>query len=200
MGQYHKLVILDKNFKETLDKKSAQIVINPHHLLNGLKLMEFSYVGNSVMNYAENLLGGEYYGYPFVVCGDYAENIMTYFGEDSLYNLTIVTKGERVEDYVPYYMKPKVEEENPNISDSGYRYIVNLTKKEYVDLGALSADEDGFIIHPLSILCACSNGLGGGDYKGTEMDKVGIWAYDNIGMTNDIPEGFTELKVNFREE
>ena len=50
--------------------------------------------------------------------------------------------------------------------------------------------------------CA-GNDRGGGDYhRGTDFDKVGIWAYDRIGIgyEDDIPTGFTELVVNFVEE
>lgn len=92
-----------------------------------------------------------------------------------------------------------------------YKYLINFTKKEYVVMPKYSKRE--WRIHPLSLLCADGNGRGGGDYREmhdkdtgdlipNDYDKVGIWAYDKIGITNDKNEvkGFTELKVNFRED
>lgn len=61
-------------------------------------------------------------------------------------------------------------------------YLVNLTKKEYVDLDAYvkaSSTED-LIINPLPLLTAVGNGKGGGDYCGNHEDMIGYWAYDDI--------------------
>ena len=73
-----------------------------------------------------------------------------------------------------------------------------MTKKEYVKIPEYNENE--WTIHPLPLLCADGNGRGGGDYNGTNMNKVGIWAYDKIGISNDIPNDFNELVVNFEEQ
>ena len=78
------------------------------------------------------------------------------------------------------------------------KYVINHSKKEYV---VIPEDKEGeWIIHPLPLLTADGNGLGGGDYhRGTDMDKVGLWAYDIIEVGDEIPEGYTEFKVDFKE-
>ena len=55
------------------------------------------------------------------------------------------------------------------------------------------------MINPLPLLTALGNGRGGGDYSGTDEDKVGIWARDVLSVEFNIPKGFKEFKVNFRE-
>ena len=55
-----------------------------------------------------------------------------------------------------------------------------------------------FIHFPL--LCADGNGRGGGDYEGTNMELIGSWAFDRIGVANELPKNIkTELVVEFKE-
>jgi hypothetical protein len=67
----------------------------------------------------------------------------------------------------------------------------------FVRIPELSENWD---IHPLPLLCADGNQRGGGDYYGANEDLVGSWAYDRIGIDNEIPKGITtELVVTFKE-
>lgn len=68
--------------------------------------------------------------------------------------------------------------------------IVNHTKKQYIDLGEwwelchFYDKYNGYdwCIHPLPLLTACGNGLGGGDYCGLNEKMCGYWAFDYIGV------------------
>ena len=73
---------------------------------------------------------------------------------------------------------------------------MNELKKKIVDR---LEGKNEWIISPLPLLTALGNGRGGGDYKGTEMDKIGIWARDILSVEFEVPDGFNELKVNFKE-
>ncbi len=93
-------------------------------------------------------------------------------------------------------------------------YLVNTTKKEYICFDKYYKknrreeywEQDGkkhtsyWCMHPLSLMTAVGNGLGGGDYDGPSIDEVGRWAFDTISIENHAPEGFTEIRPVFFEE
>ena len=226
MGQYYKATFLDKNADVTSnDWNPIKFQLSPYDLNNGAKLMEHSYVGNTYVGAYVKLLANEYYGYPFVWAGDYA---------DDKFNVNVYEKAlQYIEDVIESNAKKQgyVRENESTFSkfmryDSGdriilsemkdeedfaekytfkevggnqldYKYILNLDKKQYVKIPKYNENE--WTIHPLPILCADGNGRCGGDYSGSDMDKVGVWAYDRIGISNEIPNEFTELVVNFEE-
>lgn len=57
----------------------------------------------------------------------------------------------------------------------------------------------GWRIHPLPLLTAIGNGLGGGDYYGINTDDVGTWAWNEISVEDEPPVEYTEVKYTFRE-
>ena len=146
-----------------------------HTYDNGLKLMEHSYVGNSFMRVVENLLAKErrWYKTRLVWAGDYADNEKG-FGTN-LYNL--VTKE----------IKPTKKEY--------YRYIVNHSKRVYIDKREIRESVNGWKIHPLSLLTVEGNGRGGGDFRG-EDDRIGMWARDVISMENSVKDYKDYRKVD----
>jgi hypothetical protein len=73
-----------------------------------------------------------------------------------------------------------------------YKYIVNHTKKQYIS-------KENREIHPLPLLTAEGNGMGGGDYRGSNEMEVGSWARDCISLEKEIPIGFEELTLVFEE-
>jgi hypothetical protein len=82
-------------------------------------------------------------------------------------------------------------------SPDTYRYIVNHDLRQFVDKQRLSSR-----IHPLPLLTAEGNGCGGGDYRGSDMDKVGMWARAPISVEKALPDAaplYAELVVDFRE-
>jgi hypothetical protein len=85
----------------------------------------------------------------------------------------------------------------PIRSTDKYRYIVNHDKQQYVNKERSRTDSYGHQLHPLPLLTVEGNGRGGGDYRGDDMAKVGIWARDVISVETEPPAGYTELKVKF---
>ena len=158
MGQYYLTVIL----AEKSDKEYIRTFLDPTMYNNGSKLTEHSYIGNSFMKVIENLIGpsGMFYKSRLVWAGDYADE-----EPNSKSNLYTMCESK----------KPFV-----NTDASTYTYIVNHTKKVYI--------EKKGEFHPLPLLTAEGNGRGGGDYRGPNMDLVGTWARDVISMENEAPE------------
>jgi hypothetical protein len=79
----------------------------------------------------------------------------------------------------------------PNVNEF-YRYIINHTKKQYIDkLNKMNSDK----IHPLPLLTCEGNGRGGGDYYGTES-FIGSWARDVISVSNIQPNDFEEFEFD----
>lgn len=80
----------------------------------------------------------------------------------------------------------------PHVHMAGY--LVNHTKGVYLDVAKYVkasifmpkwGGHEWWCIHPLPLLTCIGNGRGGGDYHGTNMDKVGSWAMDVIEYTLD---------------
>jgi len=148
--------------------------------------MEHSYIDNSLLETVEYLISpqGLYHKTQLVWAGDYADN--EFDDNCNLYSLATDDKYLRIDNFI--------------IKKKYYRYIINYTKKEYVDkenpLNNIK-DEYECIVHPLPLLVAEGNGRGGGDYNGKNYDLCGIWSRDCIAVDNVIPDGFTELVPNF---
>lgn len=71
-------------------------------------------------------------------------------------------------------------------------YLVNHDRGEYLDLRDTEFEEQ-FSAHPLSVMTAIGNGRGGGDYRGTNMGLVGLWALDLLEVVDAEPEGMTRI-------
>ena len=169
MGQYYKPISIDK-----------MTFLYSHDYGNGLKLMEHSYIGNNFVNTVESLLApdGEWYKNHIVWAGDYADeegdgtdNLWTQVGDDS------------------------IEPKDMEIVESG-RYIVNHTKRQYVDKDVVPKDEEGWKVHPLPLLTCEGNGRGGGDYR-EDNSHIGDWARDKISIEKEEPKDFLEICPHF---
>ena len=189
MGQYYKLMTLKTRSKEAKNTQKEKIDkwFYAHEFDNGLKLMEFSYVGNNLVNAFCSTLVEEP---KIVVCsGDYADSDRKR-QKRNLYDLaTDKTKVNPV-DYI-------------DVCNKTYQYIINEDTKQFVDVNKAKRDKWGMRVHPLPLLIAEGNGRGGGDYysqKYPDLDKVGIWARNLIRVSDEKPaKGYKELKVNFKE-
>ena len=168
MGQYYKPMSIDKMEH-----------VYSHDYGNGLKLMEHSYIGNNFVNTVESLLTpkGKWYKNRIVWAGDYVDeedngdNLWTQVGEDP------------------------IEPEDMEKTDSGI-YIVNHTKKEFVDKDLLPSDKEGWKVHPLPLLTCEGNGRGGGDYR-EDNQHTGTWARDKISIEKKVPENYEQLIPHF---
>lgn len=199
MGQYYMVTILrngkakyynryvkpDKKGLENLAKWSREEVEKKGYYYTMAKLMEHSYVDNQFVDaITEELIKNGSAQIAWV--GDYAKLSKEY----AKYN------PWKRNGRVIKYTTPAAEHVL-----SG-KYIVNLTKKTYINFdeyykankrketwfdGEGVKHESTWCIHPLPILTACGNGLGGGDYHGSCMGIVGAWAFDEIEIWSHKP-------------
>lgn len=204
MGQYYKATFLDKNADVTAnDWNPIKFQLSPYDFNNGAKLMEHSWVDDSYVQAVEYLLSKDKEGTRFAWCGDYAENFnglecnLYDFGDDDACRegLSQLFKDGVVQFHTEQgWSEEWCELKNPKT----YKYILNHSKKLYVVIP--KQNEHYTVIHPLPLLTCESNGLGGGDYfSKKDGELVGSWKYDRISVGDEIPSGFKELKVNFKE-
>ena len=175
MGQYYKFIILGD--EKHRGKEIIVLVVNPHDFMKGAKLMEHCYHNNILLNTVEFLIGpnGQYHKARCVWAGDYA--IKDKGDNENLYRLA--------DNYTTF---------RDGYKHQKFNYIVNHTKKLYVDTNKRNND-----IHPLPLLICEGNGNGSGDYDGNDDHLVGSWARNVVSMEYDIPVGYSELKCNFYE-
>ena len=175
MGQYYFTVILD-------DDGDIVAWMNAFGYEEGVKLMEHAYIDSAFVNTVEFSLSpeGAYYKSRVVWAGDYADDEQRYY-KKNLYGLCNDDESKLIRPDVRSAVK--------------YRYIVNHTKKQYVDKSKVQN------IHPLPLLTAEGNGRGGGDFHDAP-DFVGSWARDVISVEDALPEeeeNFQELAFVFTE-
>lgn len=209
MGQYYRPVVLKKNYKTANNPVEASL--SPYDYGNGAKLMEHSYVANSYVRSVEFMLANQYKGRRFAWVGDYASDvnlIKTTKHPDGidLYNAANNWMDENPNKYrslrstIPV-MCAEYEDFDPYLHIPYYKYLVNYTKKEYCTIPKYNPANDEYVVNPLPLLTADGNGQGGGDYY-VEDARVGSWAYDSIGITNDSNEikGFKRISGKFKRE
>jgi len=168
MGQYYKPTSVDK--MESLYS---------HDYGHMSKLMEHSYITNDFVELAERMLseGGRWYKNSFVWAGDYAD------AEPS--GDTLHTLAKELKNIL----------RGGKLEPTG-RYIVNHTKRQYVDKDVVPEDEEGWKVHPLPLLTCEGNGRGGGDYR-EDNSHIGDWARDKISIENEEPKDFLEICPHF---
>jgi hypothetical protein len=200
MGQYFKPVVLGEKPTEG-QQEEVKAWVYSHDYGNGLKLMEHSYLKNDFVQAFEKLIarGGEFYKSRVVWAGDYA---------DEEPGVKIIDEGKEYDANI-YSLCNDGNKVNPKVADTeDYRFIVNHTKKMFVDKSKVISN-DGWQIHPLPLLTCEGNGRGGGDYhvKGEFDDMiVGAWARDVISVEKTNPNvtngmmDYAELEFTLVEE
>ena len=184
MGQYY-AVILEKNS----ERKFYDIQTKGDDY-RGVKLMEHSWWGNKFMNVIAKELADAPCRLAWV--GDYAE-----VAECEKF-------GFKYDDVWGDGVKYERPEAPKNFSLDDYKYLVNLTKRFALVLKSYKkkSDRNGWIANPISLLTAIGNGLGCGDYRGANEDKVGSWGFDELALLNDLPKGDWEIDngLYFKED
>lgn len=203
MGQYYKPTALNLNADVTAnDWQPIKWQLLCYDFDEPAKLMEHSYVGNYLVQAAEYLLSKEKDGVRFAWCGDYAEEYPGF--TTNLFNvgdkqtcragLAELFKDGILTEFKGLLGNKCYRIENPK----AYKYVINHTKKMYVEIPPHREDE--LTIHPLPLLTCESNGLGGGDYFAEKCKEyVGAWKYDRISVGDDVPDNFEKLDVFFQE-
>jgi hypothetical protein len=91
------------------------------------------------------------------------------------------------------------------LTDKDTRFVINHTKKMYVDKTIVPKDNDGWQIHPLPLLTCEGNGMGGGDFRINRetqqgnVSLIGTWARDLISVDSEKPNGYNELVFDLVE-
>jgi len=176
MGQYYYAVILDEN-------GWIRVWMVPGL---GIKLMEHSYMNNESVGAFEWELTpeGRHHISRVVWCGDYAD------AEPGLgKNLHLICKEREDLLLLRYTIN----------NAGGYPFLVNHTKRQFVNKSKVPKGVEGYQIHPLPLLTCEGNGRGGGDFHG-ESPLIGSWARDLISAEKTAPDGFTELAFDLRED
>lgn len=157
---------------------------------NGLKLMEHSWNGNNFVAAVLNELLENPCSLYWL--GDYAQD------EDFKNSDSILTKDQRDKLEVDETLYVTPTEENQIWAYSKF-FIINLTKKEYIQLNKLIDDWD---VCPVPILTSVGNGRGLGDYRGVNEDKAGIWAGDTIlvSKTCEYPDFINKTEEYYFEK
>lgn len=234
MSQYFKAIILHGDFIIGWASPSA--------FMDGVKLMEHSYMDSQFVKTIEELISpeGKFYKKQLVWAGDYTEYESIEFCENNdvyVNNLFFIT-DDKLDLEIKSLIQQKIKlhdelEKKIHFGDESkrqiyldeflkfakeysefikngckeppkkyYRYIVNHTKKSYVDkenpLNQIKNYDWNTIFHPLPLLVCEGNGLGAGtDYHGNNKHLCGIWSRNTISVENELPDGFTELIPNF---
>lgn len=180
MGQYYVVVILG-NKPENGEQEVVRYHLSPHGHGSGSKLCEHSFLQNKFVKIIEQLISptGIFYKSRIVWAGDYADN-----EENLSKNLYRIVEDKEYTQML--YIK----------SGDSYNYIVNHTKKQYVNKANCISS-----IHPLPLLVCEGNKRGGGDYWGKHADLCGTWSRDIISVEIDQPsDEYTELTCDFSDE
>ena len=206
MGQYYHVITDDKNgnreYFNIQNRKwlESKLSGSPNYdYYNGLKLMEHSWIGNDFCE----ALAARLVDNPKRVCwvGDYAEP-----EECDDLGFTYDEVWERSDDDYIY-----VDETDFKMMKD-VKYLINNTKKIYVDLAEYfklsnkleewNRKMKDWCIFPISLLTALGNDRGGGDFHEGNVgyEDVGTWAFDEIYLTNNLPEGYNKVDVVFIED
>jgi hypothetical protein len=184
MGQYYKIVNIDK--KEYFNPES-------------LKLMEFSWVGNYGISKLFKLLRTSWKSDRVIIVGDYYsdddDNFFGYSKED----LTFAT--EDGEQYFGFYHVDKSsewKEVSINTDEISEGFFINEDTNQYVDLSKLISGYDNMVVSP-TVLLACGNGRGGGDYRGSDEELIGNWAGCRVSFSSKKPFNKEEIFLRFKE-
>lgn len=195
MGQYYQIIILGEKPDADQPEEIILLAIDPHNYHQGAKLMEHSYIGNKFIALAEYMFSplGMFYKSRLVWGGDYADN-----EPNTGQNLYHIASESQL-----------LFSASKDFNSGEYQYIVNHTKREFVDkqrcLEQQSAKEmnnkDKLIVHPLPLLVSEGNGRGGGDYWGPGEDDCGRWSRDVISLERSQPnaeKGYCEFIPKFK--
>lgn len=181
MGQYYMPVLRDEN--------GNFCAFYSHTYDNGLKLMEHSYIGNNFVNAVCNQI----YKKPHNVCwfGDYIKN-------EEILQLSWIETKEDAEQFYEKVWNDKIPYIEPTYENECFdwksdNYLINHTKK-LCFLMPKDNDED-WLVHPLPLLTAKSNGRGGGDYRG-DCYYVGEWWGDLIEISNEPPKEYELMEYD----
>lgn len=179
MGQYYKPVILADN------KKTVKVFLYSWDYSNGAKLMEHSWQGNNFVGAFEALIHKNPQRVAWA--GDYADECKG--RKTNLYYRCDSRANEKLKVKLDFVLGARQS-----------RYVINHSKKLFVDKAHTLKGAWRMKIHPLPLLTAEGNGRGGGDYRQSDPNNlIGSWARDLISVDNCKPKGYTEIEFHLVE-
>lgn|SRR5574344_2233025 len=198
MGQYYNILTKKDNEYKVYDRSILNRNDEPEYIM--AKLTEHSWIGNACVESFANII----FKNPMQIAwvGDYASD----FKQEDITNENLTIKQVKALHKKAYSLTEHSMEYRPLLTK--YLLLVNWTKSQYVDMYEYiekNTTKDGLCLHPLSLLTALGNGLGGGDYYGINQDKIGIWAFDEISFESNemekylLAHNFTKLDIEFKE-
>ena len=203
MGQYYRPIIKTDDGIEILNRN---LIIDGQEEYTMAKITEHSWIGNWFMEAVCDKIYNSDKPVRLIWMGDYANEFECYF-KDNFNGLT----QTQIENYhKAAWGEPDRGKAIDRVAfDFMNKYIVNHTKKIYIDCSlyykssVMKCDGDEWCLHPLSLLTCIGNGLGGGDYKAptdaSTFELVGSWAWDEINITDEIPQNYDLIKPIFKE-
>lgn len=194
MGQYYYMYLKDPEMRGNTGVTVYNRDLDGEY--TAAKLTEFSWIGN---HWADSVVS-QLYKKPMIVAtvGDYADKWAEKNDRPDVarihkrcWNNKAITVGVKYSGPFDYVGK----------------YFCNHSKKEYLSYDEYREksktiwDGDGaeWLFHPIPLLTAIGNGLGGGDYSGPCKAYVGYWALDTISIEDENPEGHNKISVVFKE-
>lgn len=182
MGQYHFVAMQQKLENKIRAYDKSITTKDGKNYFTTMKLTETSWFENNALGSLCSLLCETPQKVAWV--GDYAmqvEKAPNKLTKTTIKKLYEATWGENAEyeklEFLPINTK--------------YMLLVNWDKKQYIKMWEFfeknvetkkDAWNFGWCLHPLPLLTAVSNGLGGGDYSGTNENKIGCWAWDTLSF------------------
>ena len=171
-----------QQFSATIVTKEGEVkAFHPHSYNSKSKLMLQSYISNPYVSIVLNQLKR----------GDRLYWLGEYANYEELHNKDLkISEDEWDNVYEVWYNLNKfvyIEDENYERQ----RYVINLTKKCYIDLddsrafGINTECKEINYFHPIPLLCSVGNGNTYGDYYGVNSELCGAWAGDEIIVSND---------------
>jgi len=205
MGQYYSALVIDEN--------NNIKTLKPWPFDNGAKLMEHSWIGGSFMNAVYSMIHGNPCKVAWI--GDYSD--APYEPKDDAY-----AKAMPLDEFLKFYEMAWDESEESSLEPTDFSekqlslvnhatsgtYLINHSRKCYLELGAYIQRAimkinlvNSWAIDPLSLLTACGNGRGGGDFSKSNIgyENIGIWAFDKLEYSDKMPQGYTEEVFLFKE-
>lgn len=192
MGQYYDILIKQDGVFYHSDRR-----VDGKYMMG--KLMEHSWFNNDTLKCISALI----YEKPSRVywVGDYADDVKSPINGLSKEDISEIHKLTHKEEFAKSKRVKQLGSLNSaeGISLKG-KYLVNYDKKIYIsgdEYFDLAMDSDGWRTHPLSLLTALGNGLGGGDFRGENEEKVGSWAGDLISVEDMYPLVFEDKTADY---
>lgn len=208
MGQYFSI--------SNLSKREG---FHPFDINSSAKLMEFSYFNTRVSFALLSLLKKDWHGDTIALIGDYflpeecnRQNLIFRLDKTKAYYNTIKDALGYLEKAYQNANALKEPAEKEDFYKSmvinfleKHRYFINYQRKQYIDLveyfeNGFEVEKSVYVINPVAILLAAGNGLGSGDYKGICAGYPGLWAGEEVGVSENLPSEFKKVRVLFTEK